>query len=246
MAELIDVTAEPTTGFRSPRAWAFTILGLCALPKFMLPEGDQIVETLAMRLMDLYRRVSKPDWVWLEESLSYDNARLPESLIAAGARLNDPGMIEMGTRSLAWLNRQQVDDHGNFSPVGSDFQWHYGSEKPVFDQQPVEAWASVDANLTALKLATGDDWKNYAELAYHWFCGNNILRAPVRDVMTGGCFDGLQRDGMNANQGAESTLSYLLAAESISALALESPAAVLPPARLQAVGRGASEDKKVA
>ena len=222
MAELIEITAPTTLKFQSPRAWAFTILGLTALPRTSVGViTDGIVRELAHRILRLYDRTRKPGWEWMEDSLSYDNARLPESLIAAGEQLGDPRMIAIGASSLRWLNSCHLDQVGRFSPVGSDERWHYGAAKPVYDQQPVEAWAAVDANLTALRVTGGCEWKKPAEVAFGWFCGFNIRSEPVRDLTTGGCFDGLQRSGMNANQGAESTLSYMLATASMLALASE-------------------------
>jgi hypothetical protein len=160
--------------------------------------------------------------------------------------MGDQRLIAVGTRSLRWLNSCQIDRLGRFSPVGSDECWHFGTEKPVFDQQPVEAWASIDANATAMRVAPHPEWKGAAQVAFGWFCGSNIRSEPVRNLSTGGCFDGLQRTGMNANQGAESTLSYLLGAVSISALSDVQPADRHHPAPLAITANLVLDGKRVA
>jgi hypothetical protein len=196
--------------------------------------------------MKLYELVRKPDWEWLEESLSYDNARLPEALIAGGARTANPRMIAMGTRSLRWLNLHQLDSAGLFSPVGSDAVWGYGTEKPIYDQQPVEAWAAIDANVSAMRISDSPEWREAAEVAFRWFCGSNVRSMPVRDLVTGGCHDGLQRKGMNANQGAESTLSYLLGAAAIAEISRAASPETVSPHRIKPALRRYAEDKRVA
>jgi hypothetical protein len=199
--------------FTSPRAWAFALLGMNEYLRAWQGDGDvrSVRKTLAGRLLDLFHRTSRPEWPWLEDRLTYSNARLSQALIAAGSRMDRPEMTEAGLRSLGWLAEIQRSADGNFAPVGTDGFYVRGAHKAAFDQQPVEACAMVSACLEAQR-ATGDvRWAEHAKCAFSWFLGQNQLKQPVYDPATGGCRDGLHVDRVNQNQGAESTLSYLLA-----------------------------------
>jgi hypothetical protein len=200
--------------FTSPRAWAFALLGMNEYLR--AGQGDRDVwsvhETLAGRLLALFDRTSRPEWPWLEDRLTYSNAQLSQALIAAGSRMDCAKMTAAGLRSLGWLAEIQRSADGYFAPVGTDGFYVRGETKASFDQQPVEACAMVSACLEAQR-ATGDArWSEHAKSAFSWFLGQNQLKQSVYDPATGGCRDGLPADRVNQNQGAESTLSYLLAA----------------------------------
>lgn len=164
---------------------------------------------LATRLQGLYEKNRSQGWQWFEEYASYDNPRLSQAMLVAGRALEEPHFIEIGLESLEWLSTRQIDADGVFSPVGSDVLWRQGNPKPLHDQQPLEAWAMVDACLEAATFEKSGVWGSRAKIALDWYLGKNSLKLPVVDFRTGGCRDGIHPDRLNDNQGAESTLSYL-------------------------------------
>ena len=211
---LFEAAVPATLTFTSPRAWAFCILGMQAYLDWF--PGDRAIQgvrnMLANRLLDIYERAHSASWRWFEKSLSYSNARLSQALILAGWRSDNQRMIEVGMDSLKWLVAEQHrDDKEIFVPIGSNGFFIEGSEKARFDQQPVEACATVSACLEVYRLTEESCWLEEARRVFRWFLGKNDLQAPVYDAMTGGCRDGLHPDRINENQGAESTLSFLMA-----------------------------------
>jgi hypothetical protein len=178
--------------------------------------GDRAIQsvrnTLANRLLDIYERSHSESWRWFEKSLSYSNARLSQALILAGWRSDNQRMIEAGMDSLKWLVAEQHrGDKEVFVPIGSSGFFVEGSEKARFDQQPVEACATISACLEVYRLTEERQWSEEAQRVFRWFLGKNDLQAPLYDATTGGCRDGLHPDRVNENQGAESTLSFLMA-----------------------------------
>jgi glycosyltransferase involved in cell wall biosynthesis len=211
---LFEAAVPATLTFTSPRAWAFCILGMQAYLDWF--PGDRAVQgarnTLANRLLDIYERSHSATWRWFEKSLSYSNARLSQALILAGWRSDNQRMIEAGMDSLKWLVAEQHrDDKEIFVPIGSNGFFIEGNEKARFDQQPVEACATVSACLEVYRLTEEGQWFEEARRVFGWFLGKNDLQVPLYDVVTGGCRDGLHPDRVNENQGAESTLSFLMA-----------------------------------
>lgn len=165
-------------------------------------------EALAEKLVALYNR-STPDWPWFEPVLSYCNAKLPHALIVTGESLGRPEWTQLGLEALHWLVREQTQgDHVSF--VGSNGFYRKGQAKAQFDQQPVEAYAQVSACLEAHRVTGNSGWLSEALRAFEWFLGENDLGLPLYDPRTGGCRDGLHPDRVNQNQGAESTLAFLL------------------------------------
>ena len=211
---LFEAAVPATLTFTSPRAWSYCILGMQAyLDRF---PGDRVIQgvrnALANRLLDIYERTHSPAWRWFEKSLSYSNARLSQALILAGWRSNNQRMIEAGMDSLKWLVAEQHRDDGEvFVPIGSNGFFVEGNEKARFDQQPVEACATISACLEVYRLTEEGLWFEEAQRVFRWFLGKNDLQAPLYDASTGGCRDGLHPDRINENQGAESTLSFLMA-----------------------------------
>ena len=211
---LFEAAVPATLDFTSPRAWAFCILGMQAYLDWF--PGDRAIQrmrnTLADRLLDIYERSHSSSWRWFEKSLSYSNARLSQALILAGWRSDNQRMVEAGIDSLKWLIAEQHrDDQEMFVPIGSNGFFIEGNEKARFDQQPVEACATVAACLEVYRLTEEEYWLEEAQRTFRWFLGNNDLRVPLYDAITGGCKDGLHPDRINENQGAESTLSFLMA-----------------------------------
>lgn len=212
-APLFESALPAADSFTSPRAWAFTILGLHEYLRGF--EGDLMaarsLDELASRLLALRDAVATDDWPWFEDTVCYDNARMSHALILTGRRNNHARMLDAGLRSLRWLMENQRGDHGCFRPIGSDGFWLRGKRPAPFDQQPIESAAAVGACLGAFD-ATGDNfWRDEARRAFEWCLGSNDLREPLYDATTGGCRDGLHANRANRNQGAESTLSFLLA-----------------------------------
>jgi glycosyltransferase involved in cell wall biosynthesis len=211
---LFEAAVPVVLTFTSPRAWAFCILGMQAYLDWF--PGDRAIQgarnTVANRLLDVYERTHSETWHWFEKSLSYSNARLPQALILAGWRSENKRMIAAGIEALEWLvAAQHCSDNGIFVPIGSSGFFTEGLEKARFDQQPVEACATVSACLEAYRLTRESRWLDEAHSVFRWFLGKNDLQVPLYDPQTGGCRDGLHPDRVNENQGAESTLSFLMA-----------------------------------
>lgn len=212
--QLFEAAAPAVIAFTSPRAWAFSILGMQGYLDWF--PGDRVIQgirnLLANRLLEAYERNHSKHWDWFEKSLAYSNARLPQALLLAGWRSENTRMIEAGSESLQWLLSEQHrnDDHV-FVPIGSDGFHTEGASKARFDQQPVEACATIAACLQAHQITGSSHWQKEAWCAFRWFMGDNDLQITLYDATTGGCRDGLHPDRVNENQGAESTLSFLMA-----------------------------------
>lgn len=210
---LFEAAVPATLTFSSPRAWAFSVLGLQEYLDWF--PGDRVIQSarnlLANRLLDIYEHSHSEAWRWFETSLSYSNARLPQALLIAGWRSENQRMIEAGCESLHWLTRVQHHQEDDlFVPIGSRGFFAQDGEKARFDQQPVEACATISACLQAFRLTRQKHWLDEAWCAFRWFLGENDLQVPLYDATTGGCRDGLHPDRVNENQGAESTLSFLM------------------------------------
>jgi hypothetical protein len=211
---LFEFALPATVTFTSPRAWAFTVLGiqeyLAAFPGDR--DAQKLRSVLATRLLEMYDAIKTPTWKWFENVVAYSNARLPQALLAAGASTSDERMISAGLESLEWLSSiQRCSAQGHFVPIGSQGFYHQNGEKARFDQQPVEAAGTISACLQAFRVTRDDHWRREAWSVFTWFLGENDLHLPLYDSATGGCRDGLHPDRVNENQGAESTLSFLTA-----------------------------------
>lgn len=211
---LFEAAASVTLTFTSPRAWAFSVLGMQAYLDWF--PGDRVVQdsrnVLANRLLEVYERTHSETWQWFENSLSYSNARLSQALLTAGWRSGNTRMIEAGCESLQWLVAEQHrDDDMVFVPIGSMGFAVAGGGKARFDQQPIEACATISACVLAHRITHEQHWIEEAWCAFRWFLGENDLQVPLYDAVTGGCKDGLHPDRVNENLGAESTLSFLMA-----------------------------------
>lgn len=197
-------------GFTALRTYAFLILGLTSLVRSEpgLIHERELLERLAGGLVDIFAGFETEDWCWFEDNLTYDNARLPEALLKAGQLLDDEAMIAAGLKSLDWLCGRQTGRDGVFRAVGTgNFHKAYTTAE-AFDQQPLEAAATVDACAAAF-CATGDArWMTEARRAFDWFLGKNDLGVPIADSAAGDCYDGLTPSGPNLNRGAESVLSF--------------------------------------
>ncbi|HEV7924567.1 MAG TPA: glycosyltransferase family 4 protein, partial [Verrucomicrobiae bacterium] len=212
-AQLFEQALPVAAEFASPRAWAFTLIGIDEyLRRF---SGDrranQIRDSLTTRLMQSYSDTATEDWCWFEEVVSYANARLPHALILSGRCLNATPLLETGLKSLRWLVKVQTSPTGSFRPIGSNGFYRRGQERAQFDQQPIEAQATISACIEAYHATSDMFWVAEARRAFEWFLGRNDLGLALYDAGTGGCRDGLHMDRLSQNQGAESTLAFLLA-----------------------------------
>jgi len=215
-----DATASIGLELQSLRAQSFAMLGAAAMleasPGHTL--SRQILERFPDQHLRLMEEARRPEWRWFEIVLAYDNARLPHALIVAGRALGREDYVRIGLDTLDWIIEKQTSPEGRFRAVGHESFGRPYAEPLPFDQQPLEAQATVEACAAAFH-ATGDKrWLTEAERAYGWFLGANDLGLPLATAADGGCFDGLTPTGLNRNQGAESILALQLASCAISGL----------------------------
>lgn len=214
LSESIFLSTLPAAfTLRSPRACAYAILGASS---YLESHRDsqvalRLIQHLGSYLNELFTEGSSNSWPWMESRLSYANARIPQAMMMAGANLGNDQLLSRGIGSLTWLMEHQVTEFGCFSPVGVDGADRISLGSIQFDQQPVEAWSSLSACITASRFVDSDQFLEWAKICFAWFLGGNVLQKPMGSAKSGACFDGLQRHGVNLNQGAESTLSYLCA-----------------------------------
>ena len=217
---LFDETASLALELNSPRAQAFAMLGAAAM--LGAHSGHELSRTILERfssdLMTLLEEARRPEWEWFEIVLAYDNARLPEAMIRAGMALGRDDLLQCGLKTLDWIVAQQTSPDGRFRAVGTE-SFGRAYEAPLaFDQQPLEAQATIDACAAAFKATRNPKWIEEASRAYRWYLGQNDLELPLATAQDGGCFDGLMPGGLNRNQGAESILALQLASCAISGL----------------------------
>jgi len=218
---LFEFSLPAAVEFSSPRAWAYTILGIQEYLGSYPGDRDaqKVRSVLSRRLLEMYESIRRPDWQWFENILAYGNARLPQSILLVGSACADDRMVSAGLEALDWLLAQQrCETNGHFVPIGSQDFYRQGGEKARFDQQPIEAAGAVSACLQAYRITGDSRWRSEAWSAFNWFLGDNDLQLPLYDSVSGGCRDGLHPDRANENQGAESTLSFLMALLEMSSL----------------------------
>ena len=208
---LFSMALKAAEHFNSPRAIAFSLVGIHAyLQKFSgASEVRRIRETLADRLFNQFKNNATKSWPWLESTLNYANGKLPHALLLSGQWMQRSDMIDMGLKSLEWLLTIQTEK-GHFVPIGNKGWYEKGGLRARFDQQPVEANAMIEACVEAFNITRDKIWIDSSVMCFNWFLGHNDLNMPLYDAKTGGCRDGLMADGINQNEGAESTLAWLL------------------------------------
>ena len=209
---LVEKAVDTLPDLQSPRAKAFAIIGLHAYLKRF--GGDLYVRrvrtTLAQQLHQAFIDNSSDDWQWCEDVVRYANAKLPHALILSGQWIPDSAMAEQGLRSLRWIVDQQLDDTGNVSIIGNYGWYTRGGERARFDQQPLEVQSLIEACAEAFRYTKDAVWIDRAHQFLAWYIGNNDTQSIIYDYETGGCRDGLRADGPNLNEGAESTLAWLI------------------------------------
>jgi glycosyltransferase involved in cell wall biosynthesis len=229
-ANLLFGRALPAVrNFSFPRSWAFALLGINEY-LYCFP-GDRAAQNLrkdlAGRLLDLYKVHHTDEWCWFEPELTYDNATLSRALLISGRAMDREDMVDVAIQTLEWLVRIQQPDGKHFVPIGSNGFYSREELRARFDQQPLEAFATVATCLDAYLITGEDRWEQAAKTAHGWFYGQNDLRIPLFDSMTGGCHDGLQLDRVNQNEGAESTLALVLSNLAFCLIQEQEPLGVL-------------------
>ena len=198
--------------FGDSRAIAFPILGIQAYLR--RNDDDQvraILKSLGDRLSSRFTQYASTDWNWHEDQLTYDNARLPQALMVCGRTLQNDDMVSLGINILKWLRDLQYDPSaGWFAPIGNRGWFSKSGTKAQYDQQPLEAAAMIGACVEAYECTLDEEWIQLATKCFDWYLGKNDRQSKLYDHASGGCRDGLEADGVNENQGAESTLSYIL------------------------------------
>lgn len=219
-AQLFEQALPAAAEFTSPRAWAFALIGIDEYLRRL--GGDRRVtqfrETLTSKLVQRHADAATNGWEWFEEVVSYANAKLPHALILSGRCMNDDAVLELGLKTLRWLIGVQTSPEGFFRPIGSNGFYPRDQAPALFDQQPIEAQATVSACIEAYHATSDVLWLAEARRAFEWFLGRNDLGLALYDATTGGCRDGLHVDRLSQNQGAESTLAFLLALAEMQAL----------------------------
>ena len=213
MAGQLFAQALPVvTEFTSPRGWAFSLLGINEYLRRLSGDTEvkRVHQILTAKLIDLFDKTAAPDWLWFEDTLTYDNAKLAHALILSGHATKEKKVLERGLRALRWLMEVQTCEQGHLRPIGNDGFYRRGGERANFDQQPIDVQATVSACLQAYWATSEPWWYAQAELAFEWFIGRNDLGLELYSPETGGCRDGLLVDRVNWNMGAESTLAFLL------------------------------------
>ena len=209
--ELLEDSLPAMRDLRSLRAQAYLIQAWATLHRAQV-EGIERFEVMAKsaadRLTDCYHRSQRPDWFWFEAQMTYANAVLPHALFDASQHWSDEDYLTIAEASFGFLNLTTATDE-IFRPVGNDSWYPHGEEKSDYDQQPLEASTMAAAALAGYEITCDDKYLEIASRARAWFTGQNSIKRLLIDVEEGACCDGLQRAGVNLNQGAESTLAYL-------------------------------------
>jgi glycosyltransferase involved in cell wall biosynthesis len=211
-AEYFSLGLPAVADFTAPRAWAFALLGIHEYLRVSPDDPGLILmrQRLTHQLVELWKRHASEDWQWFESSITYENARLCQALILSGRWMPDQEATDIGLKSLTWLASLQTNRASHFRPIGSNGFYVKGQARADFDQQPVEAQAMVSACLLAFEATKDRRWAVEAKRAFEWFLGRNDLGLALYDPDSGGCSDGLHHDRINENQGAESSIAFLM------------------------------------
>lgn len=195
----------------SPRAIAFALLGF-ALYANVKPNirYKKFIEKLADLQLTHYKETAEKDWLWFEQHLTYSNSKLSESLFAAYGATRKSAYLKVAEKTLEFL-LDITFEKGYFSPIGQNGWYVRHGERAYFDQQPEDTSSMVETLIAAFRATGKERYRTLALHTFQWFLGKNHLNQMVYDEGTGGCYDGLGQHTLNLNQGAESTISYLLA-----------------------------------
>lgn len=219
--EIFDKALAWTWKSTSLRLFSFTILGLSQYYRaYPADELKASISKLADSLCDNYRDQAKIDWHWFEPYLTYDNTRLPQALFEAYSATGNKRYLDTAKESMSFLLSTQMVD-GNFMPIGNDGWYKRNGKRAFYDQQPLEAAAMVEAAVDAYYATHDGSYLPVARTVFEWYLGKNSQKVMVYDPETAGCFDGITQESVNMNQGAESSISYLLARLKLEELSVE-------------------------
>jgi len=210
--EIFDKGLPHVLSFKSPRSKAFVILGLSHYQQ-AYPEDQSLtlnIKGLVDQLLNNYKHESSSDWRWFEPYLTYVNGRLPQALFEAYRNTKNREYRQIAEESLGFLVETQIVND-EFIPIGNDGWFPRDGKKALYDQQSIEASCMVEAALAALRATGNEEYERIAYMVFDWFLGRNSQKVMVYNPKTGGCYDGITPTAVNLNQGAEATVSYLLA-----------------------------------
>ena len=208
---IFDNASKSVNCINSIRAKAFSIIGLYNYYReYKHKDIIDKVRALADSLIGSYKANASQNWKWFEPKLTYSNSKLPEALFLAYLMTKNNEYLTIAEESLDFLSKVLIID-GKLVPIGNKGWYYQGGKREVYDQQPIDASSMVQTCLLAYKVTKKKVYCSNAVLAFNWFLGKNSLNQMMYDETTGGCFDGLSVNSINLNQGAESTISYLLA-----------------------------------
>ena len=211
LADLLFERLLPAvTQVTSPRAVALVLLAVEKLPPKERRALQHVADQLAVSLVDRYFGCRHHDWHWFEPVLAYANARLPEGMLAVYRLTGEKRYLRIGMEALDFLAALTVRD-GIFVPIGNRRWYRKGEQRSEYDQQPIEAGCMVAAAAAAWRITSRRRYHALAGQALGWFHGRNTKCLPLADPSRGSCHDGLSETGINLNEGAESTVMYLLA-----------------------------------
>ncbi len=226
-AKLLNKSLKNFSRLHSPRALAFSIIGLTYLseqPNILTKNDKQLnhinatIVLLANKLLKYFaahEQNNDKNWHWFEDCLTYSNYKMPEALFRAYNTTKDKQYLTIAEKSIKFLNKITFEKKDFFSPIGQDGWFFRNGKRAYFDQQPEDTASAVEALVVAYEITKKKHYKNKAILTFQWFLGKNHLNQMVYDEATGGCYDGLGKYSINFNQGAESSISYLLARQAI-------------------------------
>lgn len=207
----LKATMQRISGMHSTRAMSFAIKGLCYYQSaFPSVDARSLVTILANRLVQMYLHESSEGWEWFESYLTYANSLLPEALLCAYETTHDETYRDIAKASFDFLLLHTFREDG--IKVISNRGWMQKGEIPEhFGEQPIDVAYTVLTLSRFYQCFKNDDYLIKMETTFNWFLGLNHLNRIVYNPCTGGCWDGLEEDHVNLNQGAESTVSYLMA-----------------------------------
>ncbi|MCJ8210179.1 glycosyltransferase family 4 protein [Mucilaginibacter sp. RS28] len=193
------------------RGMANTVIGISLYLKAYPADEGMMAELIRLTqpMIDAYEAHQTEDWQWFEDVMTYDNAIMPLALLSSCELTGNEKVKEIALKTMNFLDKLTLSN-GYLSPVGNDGWYYRGGSFPTYDQQAIETMAMVLMHFKAYEIFREPEYIEKLFLSYKWFLGENTLRAPLYDHETKGCCDGLMPNGINRNQGAESTLAYLI------------------------------------
>ena len=195
----------------SPRAMAFAVKGLYYYYRAIKsPENLTLIKTFSQRLVEMYEQESSEEWEWFEGYLTYANSTMPEAMLYAWLLTGETIYKDIALKSFNFLLSHIFNENG--IEVISNKKWLVkGQEAGHFGEQPIDVAYTIMTLSKFYDVFVDEDYRKKMEIAFDWFLGNNRLHQIVYNPCTGGCYDGLEETHVNLNQGAESTVSYLMA-----------------------------------